>query len=362
MARGRPKVPLVLSAEEREQLESWSRSRSLPKGLVDRVQIVLRSAEGETNKAIAARLGLSQPTVGKWRRRYLEWGLPGLHDELRPGRPRSIADERIAGLIMDTLKKEPPGETHWSCRTMAAEAGVSKSTVQRIWQAVRLQPHRYDYFKLSTDPFFVEKVRDIVGLYLNPPTHAVVLCVDEKSQCQALERSQPVLPMGLGYLEGYTHDYRRHGTTNLFAALDIASGQVLAQCKPRHRHEEFLQFLRHIDANVPADLDVHLIVDNYATHKHPKVRLWLAQRPRYHLHFTPTYASWLNQVEIWFSLISRKAIRRGSFNNVKALIQKIDQYVRTYNASSKPFVWTATADSIFEKLHRLCDTISGTNY
>jgi putative transposase len=362
MARGRPKAAVVLSAEEREQLTSWSRSRSLPKGLVDRVQIVLLSADGETNRAIAVRLGLSEPTVGKWRRRYLERGLPGLHDELRPGRPRSIADERIAGLIMDTLKKQPPGETHWSCRTMAAEAGVSKSTVQRVWQAVRLQPHRYDYFKLSTDPFFVEKVRDIVGLYLSPPTHAVVLCVDEKSQCQALERTQPVLPLGLGYLEGYTHDYRRHGTTNLFAALDIANGQVLAQCKPRHRHEEFLQFLRHIDANVPTDLDVHLIVDNYATHKHPQVRLWLAQRPRYHLHFTPTYASWLNQVEIWFSLISRKAIRRGSFPNVKALLRKIDEFVRAYNADSKPFVWTATADSIFEKISRLCGTIYGTDY
>jgi len=362
MARGRPKAELVLSEPEREQLTAWSRSRSLPKGLVDRVQIVLLSADGETNKAIAARLGVSQPTVGKWRRRYLERGIPGLRDDLRPGRPRSIEDERIATLLTDTLTKKPEGETHWSCRTMAAAAGVSKSTVHRIWQAVRLQPHRYEYFKLSTDPFFVEKVRDIVGLYLHPPTHAIVLCVDEKSQCQALERTQPILPLGLGYLEGYTHDYRRHGTTNLFAALDIATGQVLAQCKPHHRHEEFLQFLRHIDANVPSDLDVHLIADNYATHKHPKVRLWLAQHPRYHLHFTPTYASWLNQVEIWFGLISRKAIRRGSFNSPKALIQKIDAFVKAYNATSKPFVWTATADSILEKLGRLCETISGTNY
>ena len=362
MAHGRPKAELVLSEPEREQLTAWSRSRSLPKGLVDRVQIVLLSADGETNKAIAARLGVSQPTVGKWRRRYLERGIPGLRDDLRPGRPRSIEDERIATLLTDTLTKKPEGETHWSCRTMAAAAGVSKSTVHRIWQAVRLQPHRYEYFKLSTDPFFVEKVRDIVGLYLHPPTHAIVLCVDEKSQCQALERTQPILPLGLGYLEGYTHDYRRHGTTNLFAALDIATGQVLAQCKPHHRHEEFLQFLRHIDANVPSDLDVHLIADNYATHKHPKVRLWLAQHPRYHLHFTPTYASWLNQVEIWFGLISRKAIRRGSFNSPKALIQKIDAFVKAYNATSKPFVWTATADSILEKLGRLCETISGTNY
>lgn len=362
MARGRPKAALVLSEAEWEQLGALARSRSLPKGLVDRGQIVLWSAQGLTNKEIASRLGLSARTVGKWRKRYLEYGLQGLHDELRPGRPRSIQDERIATLLTKTLTSKPEGETHWSCRTMAAEVGVSKSTVQRIWRAVRLQPHRYEYFKLSTDPFFVEKVRDIVGLYLNPPTHAIVLCVDEKSQCQALERTQPILPMGLGYLEGYTHDYRRHGTTNLFAALDVATGTVLTQCKRRHRHEEFLQFLRHIDANVPADLDVHLIVDNYATHKHPRVRVWLAKRPRYHLHFTPTYASWLNQVEIWFSLITRKAIRRGSFNSARALINKIGEFVQAYNASSKPFVWTATADSIFEKLGRLCETISGTDY
>lgn len=362
MARGRPKTPLVLSEQERKQLEAWTGSRSLPKGLVDRVRIVLWSAEGLTNKQIASRLGLSQPTVGKWRKRYLEGGLQGLHDELRPGRPRSIEDERIATLLTTTLTRKPEGETHWSCRTMAAEVGVSKSTVHRIWRTVRLQPHRYAYFKLSTDPFFVEKVRDIVGLYLNPPTHVIVLCVDEKTQCQALERTQPILPLGLGYLEGYTHDYRRHGTTNLFAALDIATGSVLTQCKSRHRHEEFLQFLRHIDANVPADLDVHLIMDNYATHKHPRVRLWLAQRPRYHVHFTPTYASWLNQVEIWFSLITRKAVRRGSFRSAKELITKIDEFVQAYNASSTPFVWTATADSIFEKLGRLCETVSGTDY
>ncbi len=362
MARGRPMPALVLSEPERGQLDALSRSRSLPKGLVDRGRIVLWSAEGMTNKEIASRLGLSARTVGKWRARYLEGGLQGLHDELRPGRPRSIEDERIATLLTTTLTRKPEGETHWSCRTMAAEAGVSKSTVHRIWRTVRLQPHRYEYFKLSTDPFFVEKVRDIVGLYLNPPTHAIVLCVDEKTQCQALERSQPILPLGLGYLEGYTHDYKRHGTTNLFAALDVARGAVITQCKARHRHEEFLQFLRHIDANVPPDLDVHIIMDNLATHKHPRVRLWLAKRPRYHVHFTPTYSSWLNQVEIWFSLISRKAIRRGSFRSTKELIKKIDEFVQKHNGSCKPFVWTATADSIFEKLGRLCETISGTDY
>ena len=300
--------------------------------------------------------------MGVWRQRYLDRGLEGLHDELRPGRPRSIADEQIAELINTTLRTEPEAGTHWSCRTLAKQAGVSKTTVHRVWGAFGLRPHRYDYFKLSTDPFFVEKVRDVVGLYLDPPAHALVLCVDEKTQCQALQRTQPALPMGLGYLEGYTHDYVRHGTTNLFAALDIANGQVLAQCRPRHRHQEFLQFLRHIDANVPPDLDVHLVMDNYGTHKHEKVRLWLAERPRYHVHFVPTYSSWLNQVETLFSLITTRAIRRWSFDSVKALIAKIYQFVQSYNQDSTPFAWTATADSILEKLGRLCEVISGTGH
>ncbi len=362
MPRGRPKQPLNLSEPDRQQLEAVARSRSLPSGLVRRANIILLSGEGLDNKQIAAHLKISEPTVGTWRRRFLAHGLEGLHDELRPGRPRTIADEQVAELINATLHTKPETETHWSCRTMASEAKVSKSTVQRVWNAFGLKPHRYDYFKLSTDPFFIEKVRDVVGLYLDPPTHAVVLCVDEKSQCQALQRTQPVLPMGLGYLEGYTHDYVRHGTTNLFAALDIANGQVLTQCKQRHRHQEFLQFLRHIDANVPAELDVHLVMDNYATHKHEKVRLWLAQRPRYHVHFVPTYASWLNQVETWFSIITAKAIRRGSFNSVAALVARIDQFVQVYNKDSSPFAWTATADSIIEKIGRLCKSISGTGH
>ena len=362
MPRGRPKQPLVVAEQDRQQLESVARSRSLPSGLVRRANIILLSAEGLDNKQIAARLQISEPTVGTWRRRFLAHGLEGLHDELRPGRPRTIADEQVAELINTTLHTKPETETHWSCRTMASQARVSKSTVQRVWSVFGLKPHRYDYFKLSTDPFFIEKVRDVVGLYLDPPTHAVVLCVDEKSQCQALQRTQPVLPMGLGYLEGYTHDYVRHGTTNLFAALDIANGQVLAQCKPRHRHQEFLQFLRHIDTNVPADLDVHLVMDNYATHKQEKVRLWLAQRQRYHVHFVPTYSSWLNQVETWFSIITAKTIRRGSFNSVSALVAKIDQFVQAYNKDSSPFAWTATADSIIEKIGRLCKAISGTDY
>lgn len=362
MPRGRPKQPLIVAEQDRQQLESVARSRSLPTGLVRRANIILLSVEGLDNKQIAARLGISEPTVGIWRRRFIARGLEGLHDELRPGRPRSIADEQVAELLNTTLQTKPEADTHWSCRTMAGRAGVSKSTVQRVWNAFGLKPHRYEYFKLSTDPFFVEKVRDVVGLYLDPPTHAVVLCVDEKSQCQALERTQPILPMGLGYLEGYTHDYVRHGTTNLFAALDIANGQVLTQCRPRHRHQEFLQFLRHIDANVPADLDVHLVMDNYATHNHEKVRLWLAQRPRYHVHFVPTYSSWLNQVETWFSIITAKAIRRGSFTSVSALVARIEQFVQSYNKESTPFAWTATADSILEKLSRLCETISGTGH
>jgi putative transposase len=363
MARGRPVAPIQLNDEERTQLMSLANSRSLPHGVVQRAQIVLACAEGEANSDIAARLKLNKATVGKWRQRYRQMGIEGLHDELRAGRPRSIEDERVAEVINTALQTRPPAGTHWSVRTMAEHTGISKSTVQRWFNLFGIQPHRQRHFKLSNDPFFVEKVRDIVGLYLNPPDHAVVLCVDEKSQIQALDRTQPLLPMGLGYVEGVTHDYVRHGTTTLFAALDIANGNVLAQCKPRHRHQEFLSFLRHIDKEVPAELDVHLIVDNYATHKHPKVKAWLARRPRFHVHYTPTYASWLNQVERWFGIITQQAIRRGSFSSVKELIAKIRQYVEHYNQhSAKPFIWTATAESILAKLERLCSVISGTRH
>jgi putative transposase len=362
MPKGRPLHPLSLSPNERDILQSLSRSRSLPHALVVRVQIVLLAAQGESNTAIAGALGLSRPTVGLWRRRYLEQRIPGLYDELRPGGPRSIEDEQIAELIRKTIDTKPKDSTHWTCRSIAAETQLSKSTVQRIWKAFGLQPHRQKHFKLSTDPFFVEKVRDIVGLYLNPPDEAMVLCVDEKSQIQALDRTQPLLPLGLGYLEGVTHDYIRHGTTTLFAALDIASGQVLAQCKRRHRHQEFLQFLRHIDASVPKELEVHLVIDNYATHKHAKVRRWLAARPRYHVHYTPTYASWLNQVEIWFSIITQRAIRRGTFRSVPDLVANIERFVRNSNKNSRPFLWTATADSILQKIQRLCEAIAGTGH
>jgi putative transposase len=320
------------------------------------------AADGMTNTDIAKQLGLSKPTVGKWRQRFIEQGLMGLYDELRPGAPRSIDDERIAELIRTTLKSKPKDGTHWTCRSIAEETKLSKSTVQRLWKAFSLQPHRQKHFKLSTDPFFVEKVRDIVGLYLNPPDKAMVLCVDEKSQIQALDRTQPMLPLNLGYVEGVTHDYVRHGTTTLFAALDIASGQVITQCKRRHRHQEFLQFLNHIEQNVPEAVDIHLVVDNYATHKHPKVKRWLAVRPRYHVHYTPTYASWLNQVEIWFNIITQQAIRRGSFRSVKDLVANIERFVDHYNPKSKPFVWTATAESILQKIERLCKVISGTKH
>jgi putative transposase len=360
MAIGRPVKPIVLATETKQQLESIARSRSLPHGLARRAKIILMAADGLNNTTIAQRIGLSNYTVGLWRQRFVKQGLMGLYDEPKPGGPRSIPDEKIAQLIRKTLRTKPINQTHWTCRSIAKETKLSKSTVQRVWKAFSIQPHRQKHFKLSTDPFFVEKVRDIVGLYLNPPDKAMVLCVDEKSQIQALDRTQPMLPMGLGYVEGVTHDYKRHGTTTLFAALDIASGNVLTQCKAKHRHQEFLQFLRHVDSNVPKKLDVHLIVDNYGTHKHEKTRRWLAARPRYHIHYTPTYSSWINQVEIWFNIITQKAIRRGTFRNVKDLVNKINLFVDQYNKNSVPFSWTATADSILAKINRLCQGIAGT--
>lgn len=362
MPQGRPKKPLELSDEERSELEALARARSSPHSLVQRAQIVLACAEGATNTAVADRFGVSKAMVGKWRQRFLDQGVAGLHDADRPGAPRRVDDEQIMVLIQKTLDEEPEAGTHWSVREMARETGLSKDAVHRAWKLMGLQPHRQRHFKISTDPYFAEKVRDIVGLYLNPPDKAMVLCVDEKSQVQALDRTQPMLPMGMGYLEGVTHDYKRHGTTTLFAALDTATGEVLTQCRKRHRHQEFLDFLRQIEANVPEDLDVHLVLDNYATHKHAKVRAWLAERPRFKLHFTPTYSSWLNQVERWFGHITQRLIRRGSFNSVKELTQRIDHFVQHYNQNCKPFVWTATADSILEKIGRLCRRISATGH
>ena len=358
----RPNIVISVTDEERKYLESIARSRSLPHSLVTRAKIVLYSVDGLGSGEIATRCDVTAPTISLWRRRFRESGLAGLHTEFRSGRPRSIEDDQVAELINRVLQEKPKGATHWSVRGVSQETGISKSQVQRYFSLFGLQPHRSKSFKLSTDPFFVDKVRDIVGLYLNPPDNALVLCVDEKSQIQALDRTQPVLPMGLGYVEGVTHDYVRHGTTTLFAALDVATGEVIGQCKRRHRHQEFLSFLRHIDRNVPEDLDVHLIVDNYSTHKSPKVKQWLVRRPRYHIHFTPTYASWLNQVERWFALITQQAIRRGSFKNVRDLTTKINQYVEHNNEQASPFVWTATADSILQKIARLSKAISGTGH
>src|SRR5713101_6198089 len=319
MVTGRPKAPLVLADEERLQLSAVAKSRSLPHGLVMRARLVLLAAEGLANKAIAAKLDLSQQSVSMWRQRFLKQGLHGLHDELRPGRPRSVSDEKVAHLVRRTLATQPKDGTHWTVRTMSKHARLSAPTVHRIWHAFGLQPQRQRHFKLSPDPFFIEKVRDIVGLYLHPPDKAMVLCVDEKSQIQALDRTQPMLPMGLGYVE-------------------------------------------EVDESVPRKLDIHLVVDNYATHKHPRVQRWLAAHPRYHVHYTPTYASWLNQVEIWFHLITQRAIRRGTFRSVKDLITKIDNYVQQYNPKATPFVWTATADSILKKIERLCQRISETQH
>ena len=360
MPRGRPVAPITLRESEERQLRSLARSRTLPHSLVRRAQMVLACAAGVPGSTVARRLGVTNTTVGKWRKRYREQGISGLHDELRPGRPRRHEDERVAEVINTALGTQPPDGSHWSVRSMAQHTGVSKSTVQRWFVLFGVQPHRQRPFKISNDPFFVEKVHDVVGLFLNPPDHAVVLSVDEKTQLQALQRTQPLLPMGLGYVEGVTHDYQPHGTTTLFAALDVATGKVITRCRPRHRHQEFLAFLRQIDGSVPRDLDVHLIVDHYATHKHPTVRAWLARRPRYHLHFTPTYASWLNQVERWFGIITQKAIRRGSFSSVKALVRNIDRFVEHYNANTTPFVWSATAESILAKVERLRSYISGT--
>ena len=355
----------VLEPKVLKALLEHSDPRTLfaPDGLMSQLQkqvveAVLACADGQSNAAVAESMGLNPMTVGKWRQRYCQQGIEGLQDRPRCGSPRIYDDEKVAEVINIALQSKPPNATHWSVRSMAEHTGISKSTVQEWFNQFGIQPHRQRHFKLSNDPLFVEKVRDIVGLYMNPPDHAVVLCVDEKTQVQALQRTQPMLPMGLGFVEGVTHDYIRHGTTTLFAALDVATGAVLTQCKQRHRHQEFLSFLRHIDANVPKHLDIHLIIDNYATHKHAKVKAWLARRPRYKLHYTPTYSSWLNQVERWFGIITQQAIRRGSFSSVRQLIHKINIFVENYNAKARPFVWVATAKSILAKIERLCSVVS----
>lgn len=362
MRQMRADATLELQQEQRAQLEKVARSRRTPQAVAQRARIVLMTADGVSPGAIGEQLGVSQPTVRKWRARYVEDGLAGLRNEPRPGRPRTLDDQRVADLLNKALQTRPAKQTHWSLRSFAAEASISKDMAHRLFRAASIAPHRSRSFKLSNDPAFVEKVRDITGLYLNPPDHALVLCVDEKSQIQALERTQPVLPMGFGYVEGVTHDYVRHGTTTLFAALDVANGQVISRVREHHRHQEFLDFLRQIDKHTPPDLDLHLIVDNYVTHKHAKVKAWLVRNPRFHMHFTPTYSSWLNQVERWFALITERAIRRNSFTSVRELKQQIDLFVQRYNADASPFQWVATADSILQKIERIAKRISATGH
>lgn len=319
---------------------------------------MLACAEDQFNTTIAARLSVTPQTVGKWRARFLAKRLDGLLDEPRPGAPRRIQDEHVEQVLTKTLESTPRGATHWSTRSMAETCGMSQTAVSRIWRAFALQPHRSETFKLSKDPLFVEKIRDIVGLYLHPPDKALVLCVDEKSQVQALDRTQPVLPMRPGQAERRTHDYRRHGTTSLFAALDVAAGKVIGQCHRRHRSVEFRKFLDRIDAEVPADLDVHLILDNYGTHKTPSIHRWLARHPRFHLHFTPTGASWLNLVERWFAELTNKQIRRGSHRSTRQLEAAIKEYLAVTNEDPKPFKWTKTADEILASVARFCKRIS----
>jgi transposase len=347
-------APLILSDEERADLRALASRRKTAQALALRARIVLACAEGNQNKEVAAKLGVVEMTVGKWRRRFVEDRLEGLRDGPRPGAPRTVDDARIEATISKTLESLPKDATHWSSRGMAKESGLSASSVQRIWRAFGLQPHRMETFKLSTDPDFVAKVRDVVGLYVSPPQHAVVLCVDEKSQIQALDRSQPMLPMRPGQPARRSHDYTRHGTTSLFAALDIATGRVIGKCYSRHRAAEFRKFLDEIEAAVPRDLDVHLIMDNYATHKTPLIRNWLAKRPRWHVHLTPTSSSWLNQVERFFALITDKKIRRGIYRSVQALRADIMDFISRHNADPKPFKWTKAANDILASIERFC--------
>jgi transposase len=359
-AGGRPKSPLVLSSEERAYLQRQVRRRRVARSLSERCRVILRCAEGAQSKAIAAELGLHEHTVGKWRRRFLKGRIEGLLDEPRAGRPRSIDDDQVAEVIERTLRSTPADATHWSIRSMGAQTGFSHTTIRRIWTAFGLQPHRSETFKLSSDPLFVEKVRDIVGLYLSPPTHALVLSVDEKSQIQALNREQPVLPMAPGMPERRTPSYVRHGTTSLFAALDIASGFVIGKCYKRHRAAEFLDFLKRIDARIPGDLDVHIVMDNYVTHKTAAIKAWLARRPRYHVHFTPTSASWINQVERWFAELTRKQIKRGVHTSTKQLEDDILAFIERHNESPKPYRWVKSADEILASVKRFCQKVERT--
>jgi transposase len=353
-----PVVSLELSEAEREQLESWSRRWTTAHALAQRSKIVLLVAEGLRTGQVAERLGVHRNTVAKWRRRFEAERLDGLVDEPRPGQPRTITDAKVDEVITKTLEAAPTDATQWSTRSMAAEVGLTQSAVHRIWKAFGLQPHRSETFKLSRAPQFVAKVRDLVGLYLNPPERAVVLCVDEKSQIQALDRTQPILPMQPGLPERATHDYKRHGTSSLYAALDVSSGQVIGRLHGRHRAIEFKQFLQTLDREVPADLDVHVILDNSSTHKTPAIHKWLTAHPRFVLHFTPTSSSWLNLVERWFAELTNKKLRRGAHRSVGQLNADIRAWIETWNDNPRPFVWTKTADQILDSIARYCTRIN----
>ena len=362
MRRGRPKALLMLTADEVETLERWARRPTTAQALAQRARIVLACATGQENGAVAAEAQVTRQTVGRWRRRFVDQRVAGLLDEPRPGAPRTITDEHIERAVRLTLEAKPRDATHWSTRALARRCGLSQTAVSRIWRAFALQPHRAATFKLSKDPLFIEKVRDIVGLYLNPPDKALVLCVDEKTQIQALDRTQPVLPLRPGHVERRTHDYTRHGTTTLFAAFNTASGKVISEFHQRQRAREFRKFLTTIEAGVPTRLDVHLILDNSSTHKTPAIHRWLARHPRFHLHFTPTSASWINLVERWFAALTEKQLRRGVHRSTRELELAIRRYVDVTNAHPKPFVWTKTANEILDSVARFCHRISNSGH
>jgi len=354
MRRGRQLAQLSITSEERESLERWTRRPKTGQALAQRARIILESATGKSNTEVARRLRITKQMVGKWRTRFLEKRIDGLLDEPRPGTPRRMSDAEVERVLTMTLESTPKNATHWSTRSLAAACGLSRSSVHRVWRAFALAPHRSESFKLSKDPLFIDKVRDIVGLYMAPPDKALVLCVDEKSQIQALDRSQPILPMRPGQAERRAHDYKRHGTTSLFAALDTKTGKVIGQLNRRHRSIEFRKFLDKIDAEVPAEFDVHLILDNYGTHKTATIQRWLLKRPRFHLHFTPTGASWLNLVERWFGLLTEQQLRRGVFRSTRNLETTIRNYIDIHNEEPKPFIWTKTADEILDSVARFC--------
>jgi transposase len=355
-------VQIELSEDERAQLEAWTRRRSSAQALAQRSRIVLAAAEGLKNSEIAERVGVSRNMAATWRSRFAEHRLDGLTDEPRPGRPRTISDEQVDLVITTTLESTPTDATHWSTRSMAREVGLTQTAVSRIWRAFGLQPHRQDTFKLSKDPLFVEKVHDVVGLYLNPPERAVVLCVDEKSQIQALDRTAPILPMLPGVPERATHDYRRAGTSSLYAALDLTSGQVIGALHSRHRAIEFKQFLQTIDRQVPAELAVHVVLDNSSTHKTPAIRKWLLAHPRFVLHFTPTSSSWLNLVERWFGELTSKLLKRGAHRSVRDLNSDIRAWINSWNDNPRPYIWTNTAEQILDSIARYCNRINASRH